>query len=124
MRVLLAEDDQNISMIATLTLENMGQHTVVHVDNGEDALRKAIEEDFDVILLDEMMPKMNGLRVCQEFRSKSTKKTPVIFLSAKSQQDDIKLFKEIGTGYIAKPFDPMSLCQEIDDILRASGALK
>ena len=121
MKILLAEDDINISTIAKMTLEQMGKHEVVHVDNGEDALNKALNEKFDVILLDEMMPKMNGLKVCEEYLKQCQEQIPVIFLSAKSQTDDIKKFTELGNGFIAKPFDPITLCQQIDDILEKAG---
>lgn len=117
MKILLAEDDKNISLIAKLTLENVGHHSVVTVDNGADALIKANTESFDLILLDEMMPKMNGLKVCEEIRKNLSNKTPIIFLSAKSQNDDIELFQKMGNGFIAKPFDPIKLCQQIEDLL-------
>lgn len=121
MKILLAEDDIHISTIAKLTLENLGQHQVVHVDNGEAALTKALTESFDVILLDEMMPKMNGLKVCEEIKSQADNPPPIIFLSAKSQAQDVELFKKLGSGYIAKPFDPMTLCQKISEIVSSSG---
>ena len=121
MKILLAEDDKNISTIAKMTLENIGKHEVLHVDNGESALEKALNEKFDLILLDEMMPKMNGLKVCEEIKAKNSEHPPVIFLSAKSQSDDIEKFKALGNGFIAKPFDPMTLCQKINEILESSG---
>ncbi|MCB9025485.1 MAG: response regulator [Bdellovibrionaceae bacterium] len=122
MKILLAEDDKHISTIAKLTLENIGKHQVTHVDNGEDALNSAINEKYDVILLDEMMPKMNGLKVCEEIRLKVSNPPPIIFLSAKSQTQDIEKFKNVGNGYIAKPFDPMTLCQQILDIVTTAGS--
>jgi len=118
MKILLAEDDKNISMIAKLTLENIGNHIVMAVDNGADALAAATSEPFDLILLDEMMPKMNGLKVCEEIKKSHAKETPIIFLSAKSHHDDIELFKNVGAGFIAKPFDPRMLCQQIDELLK------
>ncbi|MCB0390235.1 MAG: response regulator [Bdellovibrionales bacterium] len=120
MRILLAEDDKNISTIAKMTLENLGKHEVFHVDNGESALEKALSEKFDLILLDEMMPKMNGLKVCEEIKSRRPDHPPVIFLSAKSQSDDVEKFIQLGNGYIAKPFDPVTLCQKIEEILNGA----
>lgn len=117
MNILLAEDDHHIATIAKMTLENIGKHQVTHVENGEEALKIILDKDFDVILLDEMMPIMNGLKVCEEFRRRSSKKTPVIFLSAKSQHEDLKLFKQMGDGFIAKPFDPVTICQTIENIV-------
>lgn len=122
LKILLAEDDPNISTISKMTLEMIGHHNVVAVDNGQDAFDKALSEDFDVILLDEMMPKMNGLKVCKELRAKKIK-TPIIFLSAKSQLADKETFESIGTGFIPKPFDPMTLNEKIKEILTAAGFL-
>ncbi|MEO0334790.1 MAG: response regulator [Pseudomonadota bacterium] len=118
MNILLAEDDPNISTIAKMALEQIGGHRVTHVENGEDALELALaNEDFDVILLDEMMPGLNGLAVCKQYFELTTHRKPVIFLSAKSQAADIQEFKDLGDGFIPKPFDPMALCQSIQDVL-------
>lgn len=118
MKILLAEDDINISTIAKLALTQLGGHEVDHASDGEKALQMALDGNYDVILLDEMMPKMNGLMVCKEFKQRTTKDTPVIFLSAKSQENDISEFMSMGLGYIPKPFDPTQLNQAIIDILR------
>jgi len=123
MKILLAEDDPNISTIAKLTLEKIGQHEVVLVDNGEDALNKALSENFDLLLLDEMMPKMNGLRVCEEYNAKATQPKPVIFLSAKSQAEAVEEFNRKGLGFIAKPFEPTQLCKLIDELLSSPEAV-
>ena len=117
MKILLAEDDPNISTIAKLTLESIGQHQVTHVENGELALEQALTGNYELILLDEMMPKMNGLKVCAEYKSQSSNPTPIIFLSAKSQSEDVSKFEENGLGFIAKPFDPATLCQQIEALL-------
>jgi two-component system response regulator ResD len=119
--ILLAEDDHNIATIAVMALETFGGHTVVHVDNGERAYSLASQTQFDLILLDEMMPKMNGLKVCKELLKKGLK-TPIIFLSAKSQSTDISLFESLGSGFIPKPFDPSTLCEEIEKILAEANA--
>lgn len=113
MKILLAEDDPNISTIARLALEKLGGHEVTVVNDGEQALATALTGGFDVILLDEMMPKLNGLAVCQKYLEQCTSPTPVIFLSAKSQETDIAQFTKLATGYIAKPFDPIQLNQQI-----------
>lgn len=120
MKILLAEDDPNISTIAKLTLEKLGGHTVVVVSDGEQALRRGLTEFFDVILLDEMMPKLNGLKVSVELSARSANIPPIIFLSAKSQESDIKEFFAHGAGFIPKPFDPMALPKQIDAILEAA----
>jgi len=118
MKILLAEDDQNISIIAKLALEQIGGHQVQVATNGRMALDFALSDDFDLILLDEMMPEMNGLTVCREYHNKSNKPSPVIFLSAKSQESDIVEFIETARGFIPKPFDPATLCELIIHILQ------
>jgi DNA-binding response OmpR family regulator len=117
MRVLLAEDDINISVIAKLSLEKLAGHDVTVVNDGEAALNAALQNEYDVILLDEMMPKMNGLKVAHEYKNLCSNPKPVIFLSAKSQESDIREFKQAGSGFIAKPFDPMKLDEQIRAVL-------
>src|ERR1700722_1323670 len=117
MRILLAEDDPNISVIAKLSLEKLGSHDVTVVNDGEKALHEALSHDYDLILLDEMMPKMNGLSVCRAYKAKCASPKPVIFLSAKSQESDIREFSEAGVGFIPKPFDPMKISGQIDALL-------
>lgn len=117
LKILLAEDDPNISTIAQMALEKLHGHSVKIANNGEMALELAKIEEFDVLLLDEMMPKLNGINVCKRYLAESSSPKPVIFLSAKSQDSDIQEFKKLGAGYIAKPFDPMTLSQRILEIL-------
>lgn len=119
MKILLAEDDQNISTIAKLTLEKLGGHEVTVVSDGEQALLFALSGQFDLLLLDEMMPKLSGLKVSAELAKRSSM-PPIIFLSAKSQDSDIREFQLRGAGFIPKPFDPMTLHQQITSILEAA----
>lgn len=118
MRILLAEDDLNISIIAKITLEKIGKHQVTSVTDGKSALELALKENFDLILLDGMMPLMDGVSVLKQIKNNNIA-SPVIFLSAKSQENDIKEVLELGAvGYIQKPFDPKTLCSLIDDLMR------
>ena len=125
LRVLLAEDDPNISIIAKISLEKLAGFEVTVVADGESALSEAMTQNFDLIMLDEMMPKMNGLKVAQEYKARcasaSISPKPVIFLSAKSQESDIREFLQIGSGFIPKPFDPRKLPQQIQDVLQSVG---
>lgn len=120
MKILLAEDDPNISTIAKLVLERVGHHDVTLVMNGRDALDRAMTEVFDLILLDGMMPELSGPEVCRLYRQSVHSPSPVIFLSAKSAQHDIMEFMDLGVGYIQKPFNPQTLCQQIDTILKGA----
>lgn len=121
MKILLAEDDHNISTIAKLALETVGGHQVEVAADGETALQRMLTEEFDVILLDEMMPKMNGIKVCEEY-AKSGRKAPVIFMSANVQDKKVEEFKGTAIGFIPKPFDPMALAKQVEQILRNPSA--
>lgn len=119
MKILLAEDDLNIIKIAQLVLEKVGGHDVDTAHDGGQALLKALNKDYDLIILDGMMPIHPGIDVCKLYQSqKQGHKANIIFLSAKSSQKDIKEFLSLGTGYIQKPFEAQKLCQLIDDILK------
>lgn len=122
MRILLAEDDNNIAIIVSLVLEKFGNHTVSVCADGEAALHTALSQTFDLIILDGMMPKLSGLQVAEAIRAAGTNRTPIIFLSAQSNDQDIQNFKRLGNGTITKPFDPQTICHRIDQILKASGA--
>jgi len=116
LKILYAEDEPNIATIAIMTLETLGGHEVTHVPDGQIAHDTALAGGFDLIILDEMMPKMNGIEVCKNLVQKQIN-IPIIFMSAKSQPADIAIFKSIGTGYIPKPFEPSSLNDQIQEIL-------
>jgi DNA-binding response OmpR family regulator len=120
MKILIAEDDSNISTIAKIVLERVGQHEVSVAMNGREALDVALKNSFDLIILDGMMPELSGPEVCRKYKEQSKANTPVIFLSAKSSQQDIQEFLQLGVGYIQKPFNPQTLCQQIDMILKAA----
>ncbi len=112
----MAEDDMNIATIAKMALEALGGHEVVHVPDGEAAYNMTKKDTFDVVLLDEMMPKMNGLSVCKKLLSEGFD-TPIIFLSAKSQATEISILESLASGFIPKPFDPATLASQIEKIL-------
>jgi two-component system, OmpR family, response regulator len=118
MHILLAEDDPNISVIAKLSLERIGGFNVTVVNDGEKALTEALTQKYDLILLDEMMPKMNGLSVCREYKAQCPSPKPIIFLSAKSQESDIREFADNGIGFIPKPFDPTKISNQIETLLK------
>jgi DNA-binding response OmpR family regulator len=119
-KILLAEDDHNVSVIMQICLQKIGGHDVTLVEDGEAAVLKSSQDTFDVIILDGMMPKKSGLQAAREIKA-SGNKTPIIFLSAKS---DEKEYLVIGTGFIPKPFEPTQICARIDEILRdARGAI-
>lgn len=118
-RLLIIDDEDDIREVATLTLESLLEFDVVGAASGLAGLAKAESERPDVILLDVMMPGLDGPSTLALLRqSEKTRAIPVIFLTAKVQVADRKQLSELGAaGIIAKPFDPMSLADEIFAIL-------
>lgn len=125
MKVLLAEDDDSIRSIAKLVLEQFGGHSVTTAADGGEAFKLGHDGNFDLVILDEMMPVMNGLSVSQKLRESWVSNPPgppIIFLSAKSRESDVDAFLKSGAGFISKPFDPRTLCNQIEDVLKKTGA--
>jgi two-component system OmpR family response regulator len=120
LKILLAEDDASVQAIAVMALSRVGGHEVRTVSNGQEALDVSMSESFDLILLDVMMPVMDGFEACKALKSRSqTRNTPVIFLTAKAQGYEVQNGIAAGAlGYILKPFDPMTLHQQIEEVLR------
>ncbi len=114
-RVLVAEDEQRISHLLKMYLER--EAFVVEVaDNGETALEKALQNSYDVIILDILMPGKDGFSVLEEIRK--TKDTPVIMLSAKGEANDLKRGSDLGASeYILKPFSPKDVVSKIKELL-------
>lgn len=118
-RVLMVDDDLSILMIAEISLSKVGKWVVKTVDSGSKALALLPEYKPDVILLDVMMPGMDGPSTFQKLREmEATAKTPVIFMTAKVQTTEVAGYCELGAaGVITKPFDPLTLPTEIRQIL-------
>jgi len=125
-KVLLAEDDPDIQKVAKMSLKFAGVAEVVVVDNGEDCLVAAVRDKPDVILLDVMMPKMDGYEACRRLKADAaTRPIPVIFLTAKAQQFEMKKGLDLGAcGYLTKPFNPMTLHAEIAALVEAAAGGK
>ncbi|PYQ27949.1 MAG: two-component system response regulator [Acidobacteria bacterium] len=116
-RILLADDENDIREIAGATLEVTADWQVLTATCGKEALEMARENNVDAILLDVMMPDMDGLTTFTHLRA-AANRTPVIFLTAKVQTADRQRYTRLGiSGVIAKPFDPMSLARTIMEIL-------
>jgi two-component system alkaline phosphatase synthesis response regulator PhoP len=120
MKIFMAEDDMNIVTIAKIALEQLGRHQVQFVHDGQLALEKISKGSFDLIILDEMMPKMNGRDVCDEYVKRPGPKTPVIFMSANNRDLDERDPRPPVIGFISKPFDPMTLNSQIEELLSRS----
>lgn len=114
-RILYVEDEQDIQEITKLALEELGGFTVEVCNSGKEAIEKAPEYRPDLILLDVMMPEMDGPSTLAALRDlPSTAQTPVIFMTAKTQSYEIDRFKALGAiDVIKKPFDPMALVDQL-----------
>jgi len=114
-RILLVEDDVDIQKVVRMSLKLRGIKDVVVAENGEECLAVVSQVKPDVILLDVMMPKMDGYETCRRLKANpETQSVPIIFLTAKAQQFEIKRgFQEGAIGYLTKPFDPMTLHEQI-----------
>lgn len=121
--ILIADDEPHILRVVKDKLANAGFRIVVAV-NGEEALQLSIKEIPDLILLDVMMPKLNGFEVCRQLRAKSEfSQTPILLLTARGQEVDRKMGLEAGaTEYITKPFSPRQLLKTVQEKLGISGA--
>ena len=119
-RVLLAEDDEDIQKVARISLQFRGGWEVSLATNGEECLAMAAKEHPDVILLDCMMPKMDGYETCRRLKQDPVlRHIPVIFLTERAQETEVKKGLLLGAlGYLIKPFNPMSLAAEIQQILQ------
>jgi len=118
-RILIVEDEPNIALGLEDDLILEGYEVEVAGD-GETACRRAREENFDLILLDIMLPDKDGYEVCRELR-RSGLKTPIIILTAKTQEAEKVLGLELGADdYVTKPFSPLELCARIKAVLRRS----
>lgn len=118
LRALLVEDDPDIQRIVRLALRRADIQVAV-VNNGADALALAATERPDVILLDWMLPGLDGVEACTRLKADpATRDVPVIFMTAKSQEADVARGLAAGAiGYIAKPFDTRLLGARVRAIL-------
>jgi len=118
-KVLLAEDEEDIRKVAQISLQFRGGWEVELAANGEECLLKAASNPPDLILLDCMMPKLDGYETCRRLKQDpALRHIPVIFLTAKAQEIEVKKGLSLGAvGYLIKPFNPMSLAAEINQIL-------
>ncbi len=115
-RVLAADDDPHIREVLRFALENAGFGVTLAKD-GKEALEMRLEKEPHLIILDIIMPEINGIDVCREIRKES--ETPVIFLTSKDDEIDRIVGLEIGADdYITKPFSPRELIARVRAILR------
>lgn len=118
-RVLVVDDDDDIREVAQASLEMIGGWEVPVASNGQDALDLAVEDPPDAILLDVMMPTMDGPTIVRRLQAdKRTCDVPVVLLTAKVQPPERRRWEQLGVaGVLAKPFDPLRLPEQIAQVL-------
>jgi two-component system, OmpR family, response regulator ResD len=117
-RILIVDDEERIRRLLKMYLEREN-YLIDEAEDGNEALEKAFANDYDIILLDLMMPGKDGIEVCRELREKKT--TPVIMLTAKGEEVNRVQGFEVGTDdYIVKPFSPREVVLRVKALLRRS----
>ena len=117
--VLVVDDDPVIVKLLQVNFEMEG-YAVISAENGLAGLARARDDKPDLIILDVMMPGMNGLDVARNLkRSDDTRAIPIILLSAKAQATDVAEGREVADDYITKPFDPLELLDRVAGFLDA-----
>jgi len=117
-RILCVDDEEDILAVVKLALETVGGFETRQCDSGADALAEAGSFHPDIILLDVMMPQMDGLATLKALRQDpATARIPVIFMTAKVQASEVKQYLDLGAaGVVAKPFDPMELSRQVEKL--------
>lgn len=122
-RILLVDDDRDVRHVISLSLGRVGKMEVVEAHSGHDAIERLRRATFDAIVLDVMMPGLDGPETLARIRDEfGDIDTPVIFITAKLQPAEVHRLTAIGaSAVIAKPFDPMTLPDEVRAIVEARG---
>jgi two-component system alkaline phosphatase synthesis response regulator PhoP len=121
-RVLLVEDEPGLLLTLTDRLSNEG-YVVETASDGEAGLHRAAGESFDLIILDVMLPRLNGFDVCRDLRQRGVS-TPIIMLTARGQVVDKVIGLKLGADdYLTKPFEMIELLARIESLLRRAPAI-
>lgn len=118
-KILFVDDETDLVTVVTFRLKNAGYEVVTAYD-GQEGLDKARSEKPDLIILDLMLPKVNGYKVCKTLKSEDKYKAiPIILFTARAQETDKKMGKEVrADAYIVKPFEPETLLAKIRELLK------
>lgn len=119
MKVLLVDDDPDLRVLATFALEQVGGHEVVTSEGGPGVVELARRERPDVILMDFLMPEVDGAELVRRLRAEpELASTPVVFLTGKEGEAEVDRLRGLGArGVITKPFDPAALPGRIERLL-------
>ncbi len=120
-KILVVDDEPQLADMVKIRLE-ANNYLVLTAYDGQEALEKARKEKPDLIVLDLMLPKMDGYKVCGLLKADTRhNKIPIIMFTARAQDSDIKMGKEVGAdAYITKPFEPQALLAKIKALLGES----
>lgn len=120
-KVLVIEDDPSASELMVYTLEPKG-YQVITASNGLEGLKKAMDERPDLIILDIMLPGLDGYEVCQRLRREpETVGLPILMMSAKARQDDVDTgIKVGGDDYLTKPVKPSEILAKVETLLAST----
>ncbi len=123
-RVLVVEDDPDIQAVVRMALELVGGYTVEICSGGQGALQVVETFKPDLILLDVMMPDMDGPTVLEHLRAQpATAPVPIVFMTAKAQAHEVAAYRAMGAlDVISKPFDPMKLSEQLANIYSDNSA--
>lgn len=118
-KILIIDDEIQLVTMVQMRLEANG-YDVITANNGQEGLEKAKSDRPDLIMMDVMMPKMDGYKVCGLLKNDMRySKIPVILFTARAQQDDRELGGEVGAdAYVTKPFEPSVLLAKIEELLK------
>lgn len=118
-KILLVEDEKDLVETVSLRLEAAG-YEIIPAYDGREGLEKAKREKPDLIILDLMLPKMDGYKVCGLLKADTRyNKIPIVMFTARAQESDKKMGQEVGAdAYITKPFEPEALLEKINELLR------
>jgi CheY-like chemotaxis protein len=114
-RILIVDDEDDIREVAQVSLELVGQYEVLTASSGRDGVQSARNEHPDAILLDVMMPDMDGPATLAELLADPlTRDIPVVFLTARAQSSELLRLSQLGAaGILTKPFDPLKLAGDV-----------
>lgn len=120
-KILVIEDDPASLRLTQYILEHKGYEVLTAV-NGLDGLKKARSEEPDLVILDVMLPGMDGFNICYHLRAEpGTARLPILFLSAKAQEADKETGCKVGADcYVTKPVDPDSIIHRVETLLKKS----
>ncbi|MET0155984.1 MAG: response regulator [Rickettsiales bacterium] len=122
-KILYVEDDEDIAELTALALSALGKFEALHCPSGEEALRAFSHFNPQLVLMDVMMPDMDGLETFERLRRLAGgKNAPVVFMTAKAQTHEQRKYRDMGAaGVIVKPCDPVELCRRLRRVWEEQG---